>query len=82
MGALGVFLSLVAYPALQNRFGALSVYRACMACLIAVYLLFSGLSLLCRYALSQKQGAECMGVLWTGVALLLMTGRVAGMGFA
>ncbi|KAG8880595.1 hypothetical protein FRB97_000690, partial [Tulasnella sp. 331] len=51
MGVLGMFLSLVAFPALQHRFDTLPVYKACMALWPPVFILFMVTSVLARWTL-------------------------------
>ncbi|KAG8847042.1 hypothetical protein FRB96_001692 [Tulasnella sp. 330] len=81
-GLLGIFVALVGFPTLQNRFGTMPLYRACMALWIAVYILFPITSVPARWTLLDKgHDPSALGLVWTGVILILGTGRLASMGF-
>ncbi|KAG8991134.1 hypothetical protein FRB93_002914 [Tulasnella sp. JGI-2019a] len=84
MGVLGVFLSLVAFPALQHRFGTLLVYRACMALWPIVFTLYSATSLVARWMV--RRGGDTnnslMALIWVSVSIILVLGRISTMSFA
>ncbi|KAG8888161.1 hypothetical protein FRB98_008270 [Tulasnella sp. 332] len=81
-GFLGIFIALFGFPALQHRFGTRPLYRMCMALWLAIYVLFLSTSLLARWTFSGKDhDPSALGLIWTGVVLILGTGRFASMGF-
>ncbi|KAG8860152.1 hypothetical protein FRB96_004175 [Tulasnella sp. 330] len=81
-GFLGIFIALFGFPALQHRFGTRPLYRMCMALWLAIYVLFLSTSLLARWTFSGKDhDPSALGLIWTGVILILGTGRFASMGF-
>lgn len=81
-GLLGIFVALVGFPTLQHRFGTMPVYRMCMALWVVVFLLFPVTSLVARWTLlGEGNGSSGLGLLWTGVALILAAGRFASMAF-
>ncbi|KAG8985134.1 hypothetical protein FRB93_006086 [Tulasnella sp. JGI-2019a] len=84
MGVLGIFLSLVAFPALQHRFDTLPVYQACIALWPIVFALFSATSLLAHW-ITREDGTIndfVMALVWVPVSLILTLGRISMMGFA
>lgn len=79
-GLLGIFVALVGFPTLQHRFGTMPVYRTCMTLWIVVYVLFPTTSLSARWTLPRGGYTPSgLGRIWTGVALILGTGRLASM---
>ncbi|KAG8860153.1 hypothetical protein FRB96_004176 [Tulasnella sp. 330] len=81
-GLLGGLAALFVFPTLQHRFGTMPVYRTCMALWIAVFMLFPTASLLARWTFLDKDHDRlALGLVWTNVALILGTGRLASMAF-
>ncbi|KAG8886152.1 hypothetical protein FRB97_007190 [Tulasnella sp. 331] len=83
-GVLGMLLSIVAFPALQQRFDTLPLYRACMALWPVVFILFSATSFIARWTVGSETGAgvSVMAIIWILVSMILILGRIATMGFA
>ncbi|KAG8991119.1 hypothetical protein FRB94_014754 [Tulasnella sp. JGI-2019a] len=83
MSVLGILLPLFVFPALQQSYGTLAVYRACIALWPIVFALFSVTSLLARWVVSENGSANdsAMAVIWIAVSLILMLGRTSMMGY-
>ncbi|KAG9035187.1 hypothetical protein FRB95_011921 [Tulasnella sp. JGI-2019a] len=81
IGAVGIFLCMFAFPILHHRFGTVPLYRACMMLWPIVFALFCTTSLLNRWAIRQP-GNAAQSLTWTGVTLILSTGRVAVLAYA
>ncbi|KAG9035199.1 hypothetical protein FRB95_011933 [Tulasnella sp. JGI-2019a] len=83
MSVLGILLPLFVFPALQQSYGTLAVYRACIALGPIVFALFSVTSLLARWVVSENGSANdsAMALIWIAVSLILMLGRTSMMGY-
>jgi len=81
----GMFIALVAFPALQPRFGTLPLLRACMALWIPAFAFFVPTGLLARQTLAWKGHSgdpRALGIIWAGIILILACGRSSAMAFS
>jgi len=79
-GALGIGLSLLAYPALNARFGTLRLYTYTMSLWSVVFIIIPSMI----FGISLLDGhPKAMGILiWTGLGLMTVIARTAFMSFS